>query len=829
MRNLTPQNPPNGVASSSQDNSNPFSGNSDSSPASDSPPSSSLENPQNATLHSAPSHAITTNDEYYQPPARNPFLSDSNSDEASLSSDQYLSQPHGSSNVQYQNHYFNNEYYGSKSNSNSNLLQDDSFTNNQATAYSDYSPIPHGVPTAVSGPMASSSPNPLASQNYQASASDPSLPPPIVPPNQHNLIPNSQPYGIATNDGTMSTAAAERAVAASSAIAGSFLAPPSSRPSSSSLNAMNQSSSSQLYNVNAMSSAEFDRYPNRISSAAPSIVSASGGLNQHNNLHNSNLENGSGIRSSTVSSGSSFSDTDSFANPFVVNADFSPFGGYPASSFPLHMDEKEADDYLHNPDPILDAKYDRKCHKLDKRGWASLTALLCLVLGGLVVFAVLPAITFSGAAEEHRLIVKEIEVLTNYEYNILGAIRSSLVDPDTPQDARTATALDGSKWTLVFSDEFNKEGRTFYDGEDQFWTAPDFHYAATKDLEWYDPDACITKEGTLNLRLDAFKNHDLFYRSGMLQSWNKFCFTQGKIEVSALLPGNGSILGLWPGIWTLGNLARPGFLATAEGVWPYSYDSCDAGITPNQSSTDGISYLKGQKLNACTCEGADHPNPGTGRGAPEIDALEGTVDSKLKAGVVSQSLQVAPYDIWYLPDLNFIEIYNHTVTQMNSWNGGPLQQAVSLASSLNATWYEVSETPRYQTYGFEYLNDDDKGYIRWFVGDQPTFTMFAGALGPNGNVDRRPISKEPMSIILNLGISTSWVYIDWPSLVWPSILRIDYVRIYQPKDQINVGCDPPSHPTYKYIQDHLDIYTNPNFTVYDDTPYEWPKNKLTGC
>jgi hypothetical protein len=35
----------------------------------------------------------------------------------------------------------------------------------------------------------------------------------------------------------------------------------------------------------------------------------------------------------------------------------------------------------------------------------------------------------------------------------------------------------------------------------------------------------------------ADSNHGLGYRSGMLQSWNKFCFTTGYVEVSVTLPG----------------------------------------------------------------------------------------------------------------------------------------------------------------------------------------------------------------------------------------------------------------------------------------------------
>lgn len=32
-------------------------------------------------------------------------------------------------------------------------------------------------------------------------------------------------------------------------------------------------------------------------------------------------------------------------------------------------------------------------------------------------------------------------------------------------------------------------------------------------------------------------NHGLGFRSGMLQTWNKFCFTTGYVEVSVTLPG----------------------------------------------------------------------------------------------------------------------------------------------------------------------------------------------------------------------------------------------------------------------------------------------------
>lgn len=510
------------------------------------------------------------------------------------------------------------------------------------------------------------------------------------------------------------------------------------------------------------------------------------------------------------SSGNNSNSSISSSNPFLSDQDFSPFGGYPASSFPLNIEEKEDDDYLHNPDLEEELRLDKSRFKLDlknmdKRSAGGLIGVLLLFLGGLTIFIVLPVVTYTGVGS-HGTNTNVVELLTLYQYPQLSAIRTSLVDPDTPDDAKTVKSLSGDDWELVFSDEFNAEGRTFFENEDQFWTAPNFHYDATKDLEWYSPQQVITSEGSLKLRMDAYQNNNLYYRSGMLQSWNKMCFTQGKIEISCNLPNYGTISGLWPGAWTLGNLGRPGYQATTEGVWPYSYEACDAGITPNQSSPDGISYLIGQKLSACTCDDEDHPNQGVGRGAPEIDIIEVEADTKLHGtgvGVVSQSYQIAPYDIWYIPDYEFIEIYNSSITSMNTYTGGPFQQAVSAVSTLNSSWYEFGQNAGYyQKYAIEYLNDNDDGYIRWFVGDTPTFTVYSKALHPNGNIDWRRISKEPMSIILNLGISNNWAYINWPSIFFPVTMSIDYVRIYQPKDNKSITCDPEDYPTYDYIEAH---------------------------
>ncbi|CCH60253.1 hypothetical protein TBLA_0C04560 [Henningerozyma blattae CBS 6284] len=595
------------------------------------------------------------------------------------------------------------------------------------------------------------------------------------------------------------------------------------------------SNNNGVTNNDILSPPEFDRYP--------LISNSKSSQNLANGYYNGNS---SSIFPTSATFGGNSPMLGSTSDISSLNGnnnehDFSPFGGYPASSFPLLIEENEDDDYLHNPDPEEEAKLDKHrladdIRSMDRRAAGGCVGLLFLLIAAVCIFVVLPALTFTGVVNRPTNIPSNStyahgkqEYLTDYEYPQLAAIRTELVDPDTPKNARSRKARDGSYWGLVFSDEFNAEGRTFYDGDDQYWTAPDIHYDATKDLEWYSPDASITRNGTLQLRMDAYKNHDLYYRSGMVQSWNKLCFTQGAIEISANLANYGRVTGLWPGLWTMGNLARPGFLASTEGVWPYAYDSCDAGITPNQSSPDGISYLPGQRLSVCTCDGEDHPNQGTGRGAPEIDIIEGEADTTLGVGIASQSMQIAPFDIWYIPDYDFVEIYNFTVTTMNTYCGGPFQQAVSAVSTLNTTWYQFGpQAGYYQKYAIELLNDDEEGYCRWFVGDNPTFTIHAKALHPNGNIGWRRISKEPMSIIMNLGISNNWAYIDWQSIYFPVTMSIDYVRIYQPNNSVSITCDPKDYPTYDYIQDHIVAYTNPNLTSWSSTGFEMPKNILTG-
>lgn len=495
-------------------------------------------------------------------------------------------------------------------------------------------------------------------------------------------------------------------------------------------------------------------------------------------------------------------------------------------TFPLYWDEKELDDDMHMPmvDDDTKLKASLRDH-FSRENIASALGLIFMIAGLLLIFIVLPVLSTTGLniidyPDETPLdqmggsgpAITWATIDPNRTWPLLQNMRRGLIDPDTPTDAMTRTAIDGSVYNLVFSDEFNAQNRTFYPGDDPYFFGFDGWYGATQDLEWYDPDAITTWDGTLELHLDAFPNHGLDFRSGMLNSWNQLCFKGGIYEVSVSLPGPGGVHGYWPGVWSMGNLGRPGYLATTDGMWPYTYNECDAGITPNQSMTDGTSHLPGQRLPSCSCKGEDHPTPGTGRGAPEIDIIEVSGDwGGLGVAVATQSFQAAPFDIWWYPNYEYMETPDYSTSFVNTYTGGPFQQAISTTTMLNNSWYDGEA---YQKYAYEYTpGAAENSSLAWWVGDQMVMRFDARALGPNGNVGQRLISEEPMSLIMNLGLSNNWVDINWAALTFPTTMRIDYVRWYQKEGEEMVTCDPPGYETTEYIKKHPEAYNNPNYTV----------------
>ncbi|KAI0795085.1 beta-glucan synthesis-associated [Abortiporus biennis] len=529
-------------------------------------------------------------------------------------------------------------------------------------------------------------------------------------------------------------------------------------------------------------------------------------------------------------------------------------------------DEPDDDDFLHRPE------YEHKTF-FSWRGFLNIGVLVILIAALLTLFICYPVLTFVRNNARNLAIDGNIRINATGQAPVLFQLPQT-IDPDTPDSVKTRTGFDNEEYELVFSDEFNVDGRTFYPGDDPFWEAVDLWYGATGDLEWHDPSQVTTKNGALVITMeqvqDVTLNHGLQYKSGMLQSWNKFCFTSGYIEVSMTLPGpNSNTQGYWPGAWTMGNLGRPGYAATTDGTWPYSYNDCDLGTFPNQTTADKLgpaaalhsdasrerynfelSWLPGQKVSACTCPGEEHPGPSVtkGRGAPEIDVLEAErnkTDGSV-GQVVSQSAQFAPFshDYTYKNDTQDAWwVYDTSLTRANNYKGSAVQQAISALTTLPDNMFQGSGA-NFTTLGFEYWanpKNPDEGFITWQSNGAATARMGAAAVGADQGdgsamISKRLIPEEPMAIILDLNISPNWQTIDTTTMEFPAIMQVDYVRVYQRKGQTNIGCDPADYPTADYINNHMEAYSNANLSSWSQPSpvgagYPWPKNSLYngGC
>lgn len=146
----------------------------------------------------------------------------------------------------------------------------------------------------------------------------------------------------------------------------------------------------------------------------------------------------------------------------------------------LDPSQAEADDYLHIPDKNANA------HSVAPswRGIINVLTLALIVCALLLLFAGYPIL-----ANVDKL-YDRVNAYTGQSpgKNLTQIPVRKLIDNDTPASAHTFTSkIDQSVYELVFSDEFNAEGRTFWPGDDPYWEAVDAWYSGTHDWEWYTP------------------------------------------------------------------------------------------------------------------------------------------------------------------------------------------------------------------------------------------------------------------------------------------------------------------------------------------------------
>ncbi|PPQ82167.1 hypothetical protein CVT24_012639 [Panaeolus cyanescens] len=120
------------------------------------------------------------------------------------------------------------------------------------------------------------------------------------------------------------------------------------------------------------------------------------------------------------------------------------------------------DDLLHDPDnegPVKGVK-----DHFPWRGVANVTALVVLLMALMTLFIAYPVITFYRDQPRNERIDGNVRINGTGQAPVLFGM-PELIDSETPQAARSRRGFDGMEYELVFSDEFNTDGRTFYPGE----------------------------------------------------------------------------------------------------------------------------------------------------------------------------------------------------------------------------------------------------------------------------------------------------------------------------------------------------------------------------
>ncbi|KDQ23527.1 glycoside hydrolase family 16 protein, partial [Pleurotus ostreatus PC15] len=246
-----------------------------------------------------------------------------------------------------------------------------------------------------------------------------------------------------------------------------------------------------------------------------------------------------------------------------------PYAYDPASD---ELEPPDEEDMLHDPDDKAWSESDisllfsggGKRHPGLKRafpwrGILNVAVLIILILALLCLFIFYPVLTFYQNSARNLKIDGNIRINATGQAPVLFQM-PDLIDKDTPDAAKSRTGFDGHEYELVFSDEFNVDGRSFYPGDDPFWEAVDLWYGVTGDIEWYDPSQVTTRNGNLVITMDSIETTVPGQTVG-----------NGYIEVSVVLPGaNENAQGYWPGAWTMGNLGRPGYPGSTDGTWPYT-------------------------------------------------------------------------------------------------------------------------------------------------------------------------------------------------------------------------------------------------------------------
>lgn len=402
-----------------------------------------------------------------------------------------------------------------------------------------------------------------------------------------------------------------------------------------------------------------------------------------------------------------------------------------------------------------------------------------------------------------------------------------MVDQQTPASQRTMQVDGTVNYTLVFSDEFERDhcrGADCYPTMitwDAAYAQPGVKWTATNTLSmdafgdsFMHPMMISVQNGSLAIEAQKQRYQGAQYLGGQLTTWNRACFQGGYLEVKYKNPGSWGLDGLWAAIWTMGVLVRDNFMVRNLNIWPYSYSDCGC--------PGSLFFGAAPKPEISGCQPAPPYglNAFQGRGAPEFDLTETnecshfqTTESDKRgippegASCMLQTIQIGPRLPW--DDRPFPYIFPSSARQ---WYGFPWQTSPVLhyyePTFLNSAfygfgWYDsISATTfldeanysDWHTVGMLVVIDEHCEMYQWphvplnasmaercrggssvsfFLDGRKTTTLDGNAFSKQGTTAARQVPQEPLYVLLEQKISPKFGFGTPPESALPTTMLFD--------------------------------------------------------
>jgi beta-glucanase (GH16 family) len=232
-----------------------------------------------------------------------------------------------------------------------------------------------------------------------------------------------------------------------------------------------------------------------------------------------------------------------------------------------------------------------------------------------------------------------------------------------PEQCANRAAIDSTKWKLVWSDEFDKDGAP----DSSNWSY-EKGFVRNSELQWYQPDNATVSGGLLTIAAQKQQVLNPNYKAGSTD-WKQNRQYAQYTSTSMTTSGKKSFL--------YGRFELCGQIDTRQGSWPAFWILGNGLSWPASGEVDIMEYYaNGVRSNICKPSGGNCD--WSGSVSQLLSSLGGTTwSSKFHLWAMEWDSQKINL---YLDDKL---VYGYTITSTNPYTGNPFYMLVNLAIGAN--------------------------------------------------------------------------------------------------------------------------------------------------